>query len=396
MPLNSLYSVRPVWAEINLDHLAHNIRQFQNLVGSETQIMAVVKAGAYGHGAVEVSKAALQAGASRLAVAFLEEAVELRLSGIKAPILLLGYTDPVYFSALVEHNLTPTVFGFETASEFSARASEIGVELPLHIKIDTGMGRIGLLPDEALEVVSRIANLPNLKIEGFFTHFAAAEESDNSYTQSQLDLFMRIYESFLSKGLSFPLLHAANTAAAINCRESRLNTIRLGIGMYGCYPGENMESDSFKLLPVLSLKSRVVLVKKVPPGTSISYGCTYRTAKESLIATIPVGYADGYSRLQSNRGNIIVRGEKAPVVGRVCMDHLMIDVSHIPGVRSGDEAVIYGRQGNAEVKVEEAAQNIGTINYEVLCAIGKRVPRLYFRDGMLSAVHDFIEDRSGG
>lgn len=394
MPFNSLYSARPVWAEINLDHLVHNIKQFTKLIGPETQIMAVVKADAYGHGAVEVSKTALEAGASRLAVAFIEEAVVLRRSGIKAPILLLGYTAPVNFSALMEYNLTPTVFGFETASEFSTMASELGVELPIHIKIDTGMGRIGLLPDEALEVLSRIINLPNLKIEGAFTHFSAAEEFDNSYTQSQLYLFKRIYESCLEKGLSFQLLHAANTAAAINYRDSHLNAIRLGIGMYGCYPGRDMESENIKLYPVLSLKSRVILVKKVPPGTAISYGCTYRTTKESLIATIPVGYADGYSRLQSNRGHVIVRGEKAPVIGRVCMDYLMIDVSHIPGVRSGDEVVVYGRQGNAEVKVEEAAQNIGTINYEVLCAIGKRVPRFYFRDGLLSAIHDFIEDRN--
>ncbi len=393
MPSDSLYSARPVWAEINLDHLAHNIKQFKDLVGPETQIMAVVKADAYGHGAIEVSKVALEAGAASLAVAFLEEAVELRRANIKAPILLLGYTDPVYSTTLLDYKLTPTVFGFETASEFSARASELGVELPVHIKVDTGMGRIGLLPEEALEVVSRIVNLPNLKIEGLFTHFAAAEEINNSYTESQLNLFIRIHESCLEKGISFPMLHAANTAGAINYKGSHFNAIRLGIGMYGCYPDVGMESDNLQLYPALSLKSRVVLVKKVPPGTAISYGCTYRTAKESLIATIPIGYADGYSRLQSNRGHIIVRGERAKVAGRVCMDHLMADVSHIPGVRLGDEVVIYGRQGNREVKVEEAAGNAGTINYEILCAIGKRVPRLYFGDGLLASVHDFIEDR---
>lgn len=356
------------------------------------KIIAVVKAGGYGLGAIEISNTALQAGASELAVAFTEEGLELRQSGIEVPILLLGYTDPILFPSLVKYKLTPTVFGFDTAYEFSRRAVEQGVTLPIHIKVDTGMGRIGLLPEEAFEVVSRIILLPNLVVEGFFTHFADAEDQDRSYTESQINLFKRISENCLEKGISFPTLHTANSAAAINYPLSRFNAIRLGLGMYGYYPAPNLRAGGVELKPALTLKSRVILVKKVPPGTAISYGCTYRTKKESLIATVPIGYADGYSRLKSNRGQILIRGERAPVVGRVCMDYLMADVSQIPGIHLGDETVIYGRQGKEEITLEEASERAGTISYELLCALGKRVPRCYFRDGMLTSIVDFIED----
>ncbi len=390
--MRSLFSARPAWAEINLDHLAHNVRQFRQLIGPMTQIMAVVKADGYGHGAVPVAETALMSGASSLAVAFVEEAIDLRRAGIEAPILLLGYTDPAKFSSLVDYKLIPTIFGFDTALALSRLAVAHDVTIPLHIKIDTGMGRLGLLPEEVVEVVSRINLLPGLVTEGIFTHLAAAEEKDETYTRGQLQLFNRILDRCHEKRITFPLIHAANSAAAMNHPPARYNLIRLGLAMYGSYPSPEQDNTVLQLLPVLTFKSRVILVKKVPPGTAISYGCTYRTEEESLIATVSVGYADGYSRLLSNKGQILIRGQRAPVVGNVCMDYLMANVSHIPGVRLNDEVVLYGRQGNEQVSVEEAAEKVGTINYELLCAVDKRVSRFYFQEGKLSSIHDFIED----
>jgi len=392
--LSSHYGARPAWAEINLDHIAHNIGQFRNLIGAERKIMAVVKADGYGHGAVAVAKIALEAGADCLAVAFVEEGIELRRAGIEAPVLLLGYTDPVRFPALVEHNLTPTVFGLDTSLSFSRAAVERGIILPLQLKIDTGMGRIGLLPDEAVEVIRQTVKLPGLRIEGLLTHLASADETDPSYTDEQLLLFDRIVDQCRKKDINIPLLHAANSAAAIYHPLSRYNMIRLGISLYGYYPSLRRGTEPVDLLPALTFKSRIVYVKKVPEGTAISYGCTFRTSAESVIATVPVGYADGYSRLLSNRGEVLIRGVRTPIVGRVCMDHLMVDVTHIPGVSRGDEVVLYGRQGGEEISIEEAAALIGTVHYELLCSIDKRVPRLYFRHKQLVSIHDFIEGRA--
>ncbi|MDW7728390.1 MAG: alanine racemase [Bacillota bacterium] len=392
--MNSLFSARPAWVEINLDCVAHNIKQIKAIANPETEIMAVVKADGYGHGAAAIAGAALNAGASSLAVAFVEEGIDLRRAGIEVPVLLLGYTDPAQFPALVQYNLIPTVFGYDTALQFSCMAVQKGIKLPLHLKIDTGMGRIGLLPDEAVEVISRVIRMPGLEVEGLFTHLAAAEEEDNTYTSEQLKLFKRIIGRLESKGIYFKKLHTANSAASINCPNSYYNLMRIGLAMYGHYPSPTLENGPVELWPALTFKSRVVLVKKLPPGSSISYGCTFRTSEESLIATIPVGYADGYSRLFSNKGHVLIRGQRAPVVGRVCMDHLMVDVTGIPGVRLNDEVVLYGKQGGESITVEEAAGLIGTVNYELLCSIDKRVSRFYFQNNRLISIHDFIEDHT--
>jgi alanine racemase len=387
--MQSVYSARPAWVEINLDHIAHNISQFRQLIAPGTEIMAVVKADGYGHGAGTVAKTALEAGASSLAVAFVEEGIDLRRAGIGAPILLLGFTDPVQFAALVEYQLIPTVFDYTTAAEFSRQALDSGVILPLHLKVDTGMGRVGFLPEQAVSETMRILNLPALQVEGFFTHFAIAEDQGNPYTTSQIELFNRIVENLKTKGITFPLIHAANSAAAINYPEARFNLLRLGLALYGHYPSPLLRrNSSIELRPALTFKSRVVMVKKMPAGSSISYGCTYRTSSEEMIATIPVGYADGYSRLLSNKGQVLVRGCRAPVVGRICMDHLMVNVSHIPGVQRGDEVVLYGRQGEEELPVEEAASLIGNVNYELLSVVGKRIPRFYFKEYLLTDIQD--------
>lgn len=388
--MKSIFSARPAWAEINLDYIAHNVRQIKKLVGSGTEIMAVVKADGYGFGAAEVAVTALEAGATNLAVAFVEEGIDLRKAGIAAPVLLFGYTDSAQFSTLVEHQLTPTIFGIDTAVEFSRLAVDRGIVLPAHIKIDTGMGRLGLLPEEVLEVVTRIKSLPGLKIEGFYTHFAAAEDEDRTYSEEQLLLFNRVIAHCREKGINFPVIHSANSAATLAYPAAWFDLVRVGILLYGYYPSPFLKESSVELLPALTLKSKIVLVKKVPQGTAIGYSCTYYTEQESLIATIPIGYDDGYNRLLSNRGHVLIRGQRAPVVGRISMDHLMADVTGIPGARRGDEVVLYGRQGNNQISVEEVADQVGTINYELLCAIDKRVSRLYFRQGKLISIHDFI------
>jgi alanine racemase len=391
--MRSVFTVRPAWVEIDLDRLTHNVREFKEQIGPMTQIMAVVKADGYGHGAAVVAETALKAGVSSLAVAFVEEAVALRRAGIEAPVLVLGYTDPAHFLALFKYKLTPTIFDFTTAFELSRRAVESGTLLPVHIKVDTGMGRIGLLPDEVVEVISRIIRLPGLKIEGLFTHFAAADVEDNLYTQEQLLLFNRVIDRCLEKEIYFPLVHAANSAAAMAHPNTRYNLIRLGIALYGYYPFDNFRSHLLNLLPALTFKSRVIMVKEMPPGSAISYGGTFITEQDTLIATISVGYADGYNRLLSNKGQVLIRGHRAPVIGRICMDYLMVDVSSIPGARRGDEVVLYGRQGEEQITVEEIAGQIGTINYELLCAINKRVPRFYFREGKLTSIQDLTGDR---
>ncbi len=396
----SNYSSRPAWVEVNLDAIAANIKMFIELAGSKTELMAVVKADGYGHGAAAVASTALEAGAGSLAVAFVEEGIALRRSGIRAPILLLGYTDPSRYTDLVEFNLTPTIFNIDTAACFSALAAAAGALLNVHLKVDTGMGRVGFLPTEAVAMVSSIARMPGLAAEGLFTHFAAAEDLDGAYTRQQLQLFDKIIEQCGREGIEFKKIHAANSAAAINYPRSYYNMLRLGLAMYGHYPDPGMgEADDMPgLKPAMTFKSRVVMIKQVPPGSSISYGCTYTTTSPALIATVPVGYADGYSRLLSNRGQVLIRGCRVPVVGRICMDHLMVDVTGLPGVSLNDEVVLYGRQGEETVTVEEMAAQIGTVNYELLCAIDKRVPRYYFRDGFLHGIYDYFEtvDLSAG
>ena len=387
----SLLSARPVWAEINLDHIAANIAAVQSKIGLSTRIMAVVKADAYGHGVSQVARTALKSGATSLAVAFVEEGVILRRAGLDAPVLVLGYSGPERFSALIDYKLTPTVFAYEDARRFSDLASAQGAVLPVHLKIDSGMGRLGMLPEEALEVIQRISCLSGIRVEGLYTHLAAAEEEDQVYTASQLSLFNRIIDRCREKGIVIPTVHAANSAAAIISAPSRYNMVRLGLALYGHYPGPALKSAGVELRPALTLKSRVVMVKSLPAGSAISYGCTYRTPRESLIATVSVGYADGYSRSLSGRGRVLIRGYEAPVVGTVCMDHMMVDVSAIPATRCGDEVVIYGRQGGREASVEDAAALAGTLNYELLCAVSSRVPRFYFRGGKLRSVEDYLD-----
>ena len=381
---------RQTWAEINLESIAHNVRQFRQHLGKHTKIMAVVKADAYGLGAVEVSKAALSAGASQLAVAFFEEGVDLRRSEIKAQILLLGHTSPELVPLLYEYKLTPIIYCMKMAQAFSQLSSSRGCQLPVHIKIDTGMGRLGVSEREAVNFITALSKLPGLSLEGIFTHLATADEKDSVYTKKQLRSFKEVLATLYDRGINFPFCHAANSAAAAIHPDSHFNLIRLGISLYGYYPSAVVKKSPLKLIPALTLKSRIVLIKEVPPGTAIGYGCTYVTPSRSVIATVPIGYGDGYSRSLSNCGQILVQGQRVPIIGRVCMDNIMVDISNVKGIKEGEEVVIYGRQGEEEITVDEVASILGTISHEIICRIDKRVPRLYLRHGRMVSLHDLL------
>jgi len=368
-----------VWAEVNLDAIRHNIKQLMGITSPGAKFMAVVKADAYGHGADRVASVALEEGAAYLGVARAAEGEKLRLSGIDAPILVLGYTPPSEYSTLLKYNLSQTVYDLEDARELSTAAVKSDKTAVVHVKLDTGMSRLGFQAGEQASVraILALANLPNLEIEGIFTHFASADSRNKGYTVMQWQKFNMVLDALKREGLEFRYRHVANSAAIIDMPETHLDMVRAGIAIYGYYPSNEVHSERVDLKPAMSVKAVVTHVKRVPPGTGISYGITHVTTKDSVVATIPAGYADGYNRLLSNRGEVLLHGRRAPVTGRVCMDQFMVDVSHIPGVEKGDIVVLMGRQGEEEVTADEIATKINTISYEVLCAISTRVPRVY-------------------
>jgi len=380
MAKNSMLITRPTRVEVNLDAIAHNIQLIRKKVTSRVKIMAVVKADGYGHGAIEVAKTAIESGADYLAVAIPEEGLELRRAGIEAPILVLGLIPPEKVQVIVEHNLTQTICTKELAEALSAKAQELDRVAKVHVKVDTGMGRIGVLPEDVVNFIKQISNLKGIRIEGIFTHFSEADKKDKTFTELQIARFKQIITKLERIGIQIPIKHAANSAGILDLPSSYFDLVRPGIMIYGLYPSKEI-IHTLNLKPAMSFKTAVAYLKTVPPRTPISYGRTFITQKESVIATLPVGYADGYNRLLSNKGEVLIRGRRAPVVGRVCMDMTVVDVSHIPGVRVGDEVVLFGKQGDDEISIDEVAYKINTINYEVVCNIGKRVPRIYLKDG---------------
>lgn len=374
-----LWRGRPLWAEVDLDALAHNVRTLKARAQG-AQLWAVVKANAYGHGAVAVARAALDAGADGLCVVCLEEAEELRLSGIGAPVLVLGPTEPWQARRAVELSVIPTVASRELALALADAAAALDVVQPVHIKVDTGLHRFGLRPYEAIALARFLRQVPQLRVEGLFTHFASAEDGDKTYTLEQ-------YRTFLSVAGELdwvPVRHVSNTATILDMPEMSLDLVRPGVGLYGCYPAG--PRPDVELRAVLSLKSRLVRLTWLEPGESVSYGRTWRARRRSLVGLVPCGYADGLPRVLSNRGWMLVRGRRVPVIGRVCMDMCMVDVTEVPEVAVGDEVVILGRQGEEEIRAEEVASLCDTISYEVLCGIGPRVPRLFLQGGQVVGV----------
>jgi alanine racemase len=379
------------WAEVDLDAIAHNARGLKERAGEGTELMAVVKANAYGHGAVPVARTALENGANRLAVNRVLEGVELRQAGLTAPILILGYSLPSESETIVRWDLTPTVTTVEGALALSALSVRQGKVIPIHVKVDTGMGRFGLLPDEVVPFVRRIAELPGLKLEGLFTHFAVADLADKTYTRRQFELYMQVVRQLEEAGFAIPLKHVANSATNLDLPEMHLDMVRCGIALYGLRPSDEVE-PAIPLKPAMALKSRVARVRTLPPGSSISYGCTYTTTRPTPVALVPVGYGDGYHRILSNKGSVLIGGKRAPIVGRVCMDQFVVDVTGHEGVRQDDEVVVFGRQGEEEISAEEVATLAGTINYEVVTSILPRVTRVYLKGGQVVEVRPLVEE----
>jgi alanine racemase len=373
------------WAEIELDAIADNLRAFQQHVGPAVEIIAVVKANAYGHGAVPVARVALEAGATCLAVHRATEGVELRLAGIQAPILIMGYTPPDGARLVVDYDLIPSLITIEFAQALSAQASAAGVTRAVHVKVDSGMGRYGLMPGEVIEFFTQLERLPGISVQGLFTHFATADWADQTHVRQQLKLFKQVVQDVRQAGFEVPLVHAANSAATMNLPEAHFNAVRPGVALYGLHPSDEWP-PVFDLKPALTLKSTVSRVRELPAGTGVSYGRTYVTQKPTLAALVPVGYGDGYHRQLSNRGAVLIRGQPAPIIGRICMDQFVVDVSAIPGVQQDDEVVIIGRQGQAALPAEQVAAWAGTINYEVTTSLLSRVVRVYRRGSQVVQV----------
>jgi alanine racemase len=356
---------------IDLEALSHNYGEVTSRIAGR-KVLAVVKAQAYGHGAVAVSRRLVELGVDMLGVALVEEGLELRSAGIDKPVLVMGPVRPEQAVSIIKAGLTPVVFTKQMAEALSRAAA--GKRVPVHVKVDTGMGRIGLPPEDALAFIREFAAMPGLAVEGLMTHFADADLKDKQFASAQLDSFEMLVRSLDEAGISVPLRHAANSAAVLEYDRALLTMVRPGLMLYGYDPLERR--GGFDLRPVLSLVTRIAYLKKVPAGVPISYGRTFVTKRESLIATVPIGYADGYSRGLSNRGEALVRGRRVPVAGRVCMDMIMLDVTDVPSVAEGDEVALIGCQGQERITADDLAGWTGTIAYEVLCGIGARVPRI--------------------
>jgi alanine racemase len=365
---------RPTWLEVDLEAIAHNVRRVGEIVGPAVKVLAVLKADGYGHGAVRIARTALNNGAYCLGVASINEGLALRQAGISAPILVLGFTPAWQARELVLNSLSATVFDIDVAQALSRAAGQLDSQVKVQVKVDTGMGRLGLLPDDVVPFVLALRSLSHLVVEGIFTHFSVAD-ADPDYTRWQADRFQQVLEALSEEGIDLPLVHAANSAAILSLPASHFGMVRLGIAMYGLQPSPQVRCPP-DFRPALSFKTEVAQVKTLPPGSYVSYGNTYQTTDRQRIAVIPVGYADGFRRGPRHWGEVLVRGQRAPIVGRVCMDQTMIDVTAIADVRQGDEVVLIGEQGGESLTAEQVAEQLGTVNYEVVSEILARVPRV--------------------
>ncbi|MCM0651075.1 alanine racemase [Clostridium swellfunianum] len=382
--------LRPVWAEVDLDRLAHNMREIRKNAVSK-DIIAVIKADGYGHGALDIAPTLLENGATRIAVAVLNEAVELRRGGIEEPIMVLGFTPPSLIDMLIRYDIEQTVYTYDLAKEISQLAKKKNKIAKIHIALDTGMGRIGFIPnEESIEQVYNISKLPNIIIEGLYSHFSSADEEDKAYTNMQLERYKDFYNKLAEKGVKINLRHIANSAAIIDMPQSHFEAVRPGIILYGYYPSQEVQKQKIDLKPVMSLKTNIVHIKDLPAGEYISYGRKFKTSRESVIATLPVGYADGYTRLLFNKAKVIINGNFVPVIGRICMDQCMVDVTDIKDVKVGDEVILMGEQGDLKFTADHIAELLGTINYEVTCMISKRVPRVYIKGGKVVKIRNYV------
>ena len=387
------------WAEINLNAIENNIRAIRRYVNPSAKILGIVKADAYGHGYLETARTLLENGADALAVACLDEAIQLRKCGIKHPILILGHSRTSEAETLVANDIMPACFELSLAQALSDAAVKLDKQAKIHIKIDTGMGRVGYRYGDSLEEnkasideILKIAALPNMEINGIFTHFSVADDADDEYTFLQFERFCGICDKLETNGLKIPLRHCCNSAALIRFPHMHLDMVRPGIILYGHKPSEYVDCSALGLKPSMTFKARVTNIKTIEKGESISYGRKFVADSKRKIATVPVGYADGYSRVLSGKVQIIAGGKLCNNVGNICMDQCMIDVTNVNTIAIGDEVILFGEGDNIELPVESLAEKMGTINYEILCMIGKRIPRIYLKDGVRKNSHNYLLD----
>ena len=389
------FTRRAVWAQIDLDAAAHNMRQIRKHVGPDVKIAAVVKANAYGHGSVELAKTFAENGADCFAVSSLDEAVELRrYAHIDKEIFILGHTDARRTEELLTYDIEPAVFNLKNAEFFSQEAQRLGKTLRVHIAVDTGMSRVGFQVNEfSVSEIKAIAALPNIEIRGMFTHFAVSDIKDKTFTREQYGHFRWMCKRMEEEGIHIALRHCCNSAAALELPEYYCDMVRPGIIMYGCEPSPDVDIKPYDLRPVMSLRCCIAHVKLIDAGATVSYGRHYTAPSRRKIATLPVGYADGYSRILSGKVDVLYHGPRVPQVGAICMDQCMIDVSGEANVHAGDEVVLFGRQGDSFIPIEEIAAACGTINYEIMCNISRRVPRVYMKNGKVVGREEYLFDK---
>jgi alanine racemase len=380
---------RNTYIEVDLDAIEHNISQFRRILSKDTQILVAVKADAYGHGAVTVSLAAISAGASHLGVAFVDEGIQLREAQIRAPILIFGYTPPHAIETAMSFDLTFTVFDREHVAQIAEVAKKVGKTAKIHLKVDTGMGRLGIPPHEVISFIHQVRNLKYVELEGIYTHFATSDDLNSSYYEQQVEQFEDVLQQLEQEGIYIPLRHAANSSAALREGLKKCNLVRVGISTYGFKDVPNPDVD---LKYALNLKSAISNLKCLPQGSGVSYGKTYTTTSDEWIATIPIGYADGIPRQLSNIGMAIVGGIRVPIVGRVCMDQLMLNVTDAMPLSVGDEVVLIGSQGDQMITASEIADLTSTIHYEIVARLGSRLPRLYYQKGKLVCTRNLLYD----
>ena len=390
-----LESYQRVWAEVDLDAIWENMVHMKENIAENTKILAVIKTDGYGHGGVPIAKMLEQLDFMfGYAAATYEEAHVLREAGVKKPILILGYTFPYCYEELIREEIRPAVYRRDTVEELAAAAAKVGKKAKVHIKVDTGMGRIGITPDEeGLEFVRFLIEHPELEVEGIFTHFAKSDEADKTSANHQLELFQDFIKKIQTElGITIPVKHCSNSAAILEMPQANMDMVRAGITTYGLYPSEEVSKDIVPLRAAMSLYSHIVYCKTIHSGQSVSYGGLFTAQKDTRVATIPVGYGDGYPRSLSGKGYVLIHGKKAPILGRVCMDQFMVDISEIPGVMEGDKVTLLGVDGTERITAEELGELSGRFNYEFVCDLGKRIPRVYIQHGEITEVRDYFEN----
>lgn len=390
-----LESYQRVWAEVDLDAIWENMVHMKENIAEKTKILAVIKTDGYGHGGVPIAKMLEQLDFMfGYAAATYEEAHVLREAGVKKPILILGYTFPYCYEELIREEIRPAVYRRDTVEELVAAAAKVGQKAKVHIKVDTGMGRIGITPDEeGLEFVRFLMGHPELEVEGIFTHFAKSDEEDKTSANHQLALFQNFIDRIQTElGLTIPVKHCSNSAAILEMPQANMDMVRAGITTYGLYPSEEVRKDIVPLRAAMSLYSHIVYCKTIHAGQSVSYGGLFTAQKDTRVATIPVGYGDGYPRSLSGKGYVLIHGKKAPILGRVCMDQFMVDISEIPEAMDGDKVTLLGTDGTERITAEELGELSGRFNYEFVCDLGKRIPRVYIQHGEITEVRDYFEN----